>query len=452
MFTLKRILSRQSPLTLLFVTASAIFTVEVAIMFWLPLIHLMSPLAEALLDAALLVAVLFPALYLSLFRLMARRIVEREQAEAALREARDQLELRVQERIAELHQANETLKASVTQLEQRTAEITLLSRMAEMLQTCLTVQEAYTAIAQFAHRLFPGASGAVYLINPSRNYVEAGAAWGQASGEMEERVFAPDECWALRRGRTYLVQDTGTELPCHHVGILRRSSLPYLCVPMMAQGEALGVLHLAANEAQAHLTEAQQRLAQAVAEQLSLALANLKLRETLRLQSIRDVLTGLFNRRYLEETLEREILRAARNKGPLGVIMCDIDHFKRFNDTFGHEAGDVLLHELGNYLLTRTRGADIACRYGGEEFALILPEAPLQATQRRAEELRVGISSLRVQYRGQPLGPITFSLGVAVFPDHGLNRDALLRTADAALYRAKAEGRDRVAVGTTTEE
>jgi len=312
MFTLKRILSRQSPLTLLFVTASAIFTVEVAIMFWLPLFHLMSPLAEALLDAALLVAVLFPALYLSLFRLMARRIVEREQAEAALREARDQLELRVQERIAELHQANETLKASVTQLEQRTAEITLLSRMAEMLQTCLTVQEAYTAIAQFAHRLFPGASGAVYLINPSRNYVEAGAAWGQASGEMEERVFAPDECWALRRGRTYLVQDTGTELPCHHVGILRRSSLPYLCVPMMVQGEALGVLHLAANEAQAHLTEAQQRLAQAVAEQLSLALANLKLRETLRLQSIRDVLTGLFNRRYLEETLEREILLRRR--------------------------------------------------------------------------------------------------------------------------------------------
>jgi diguanylate cyclase (GGDEF)-like protein len=221
---------------------------------------------------------------------------------------------------------------------------------------------------------------------------------------------------------------------------------------MMAQGEALGVLHLAANEAQAHLTEAQQRLAQAVAEQLSLALANLKLRETLRLQSIRDVLTGLFNRRYLEETLEREILRAARNKGPLGVIICDIDHFKRFNDTFGHEAGDVLLHELGNYLLTRTRGADIACRYGGEEFTLVLTEASLEATRRRAEELRVGISNLRVQYRGQPLGPITFSLGVAVFPDHGLNRDALLRTADAALYRAKAEGRDRVAVGTTTEE
>jgi diguanylate cyclase (GGDEF)-like protein len=361
-------------------------------------------------------------------------------------------EERLQAAIETAREANEELVGWVKELEQRTAEITLLSRMAEMLQTCLTVQEAYTAIAQFAHRLFPGASGAVYLINPSRNYVEAGAAWGQASGEMEERVFAPDECWALRRGRIYLVQDTGTELPCHHVATLRRSSLPYLCVPMMAQGEALGVLHLAANEAQAHLTEAQQRLAQAVAEQLSLALANLKLRETLRLQSIRDVLTGLFNRRYLEETLEREILRAARNKGPLGVIICDIDHFKRFNDTFGHEAGDVLLHELGNYLLTRTRGADIACRYGGEEFTLVLTEASLEATRRRAEELRVGISNLRVQYRGQPLGPITFSLGVAVFPDHGLNRDALLRTADAALYRAKAEGRDRVAVGTTTEE
>jgi diguanylate cyclase (GGDEF)-like protein len=214
---------------------------------------------------------------------------------------------------------------------------------------------------------------------------------------------------------------------------------------MMAQGEALGIVHLSAHSS-AGLTDVTQRLAQAVAEQLALALANLRLRDTLRRQSIRDPLTGLFNRRYLEETLEREVQRAARSNSPLGVIMLDIDHFKQFNDSSGHEAGDVLLSALGQFLLQCTRGSDIACRYGGEEFALILPDAPLAATRQRAEDMRQSIAQLQMEHRGQRLGPISVSLGVAAFPDHGQNKEVLLRLADAALYQAKHEGRNRVAV------
>jgi len=172
----------------------------------------------------------------------------------------------------------------------------------------------------------------------------------------------------------------------------------------------------------------------------------LGLHETLRLEAIRDPLTGLFNRRYLEESLEREIRRATRRGTPLGVVMVDLDHFKTFNDDFGHLAGDALLQALGHFLRTNVRGEDIPCRYGGEEFALILPDAPLDATQRRAEDLRRGAQALRVEHRGDPIGSVTLSMGVAAFPLHGTTGEAVLRAADTALYQAKRNGRNRVIV------
>jgi diguanylate cyclase (GGDEF)-like protein len=221
---------------------------------------------------------------------------------------------------------------------------------------------------------------------------------------------------------------------------------------MMAHGETLGVLHLCgplppASEPSAsyyRIGGDEQRLAVTVSERLSLALANLNLRETLRSQSIRDPLTGLFNRRYMEESLEREMLGATRKQRPLSLIMFDLDHFKRFNDTFGHEAGDVVLREIGDFLQKHVRGEDIACRYGGEEFVLILGEAPIAVAQQRAEQIRAGIRQMAVRYRGQSLGSITASLGVASFPEDAQTSDVLLHAADQALYRAKAAGRDRV--------
>jgi diguanylate cyclase (GGDEF)-like protein len=167
----------------------------------------------------------------------------------------------------------------------------------------------------------------------------------------------------------------------------------------------------------------------------------------LRVQSIRDPLTGLFNRRYMEESLERELKRAARSSQSVAVLMLDIDHFKRFNDTFGHQAGDSLLRALGEFLRKRTRGQDVACRYGGEEFAIILVSASIDAAGRRAELLREELKTLHVEHAGRSLGNVTFSIGISLFPIHGGTTDKLISVADQALYRAKNEGRDRVVVG-----
>lgn len=347
-----------------------------------------------------------------------------------------------------LQAANEKLIRGLTELEQRTREITLLNQLGDLLQTCLNVEEAYTVIGQSARQLFPDETGALYMISASRNIVEAVVTWGQSPGGTIERVFAPEDCWALRRGALHLVEDTRTGLRCRHLADPPPAAA--LCIPMIAQSEAAGVLCLQSNsaptDAASCLTPAKQRLAQTVADSIALALANLRLRETLRQQSIRDPLTGLFNRRYMEETLEREVRRVARVQGPLGIIMLDIDHFKQFNDTFGHDAGDALLSELGAFLRTHVRGEDVACRYGGEEFTLILPEASLEVTQERAEHLCEDIRHLHAQYSDQPLGVVTLSLGVAIFPDHGSTGGDVLRAADVALYRAKRAGRDRVTV------
>lgn len=169
----------------------------------------------------------------------------------------------------------------------------------------------------------------------------------------------------------------------------------------------------------------------------------------LRELSIRDPLTGLYNRRYLDETLDRELSRVARKRLPLGVIMLDIDHFKQFNDTHSHAAGDALLQQVGRCLLASVRAGDIACRYGGEEFLLVLPEASLEVTSQRAEHVRRAGRRLHVEFQGTQLEAVTFSLGVAAFPLHGETGTAVLGAADAALYEAKRAGRDRAVVAST---
>lgn len=337
-----------------------------------------------------------------------------------------------------LQQANEKLTGWVNELKQHNHEITLLGEMSEVMLACFTLEEAYTALSHLLLPLFPDTSGGIFLVNASKNLLEGVVTWGAASSQ---ELFTPEDCWALRRGRVHSVEDSQSELRCKHI---HQNSLPThsLCIPMMAQGEAMGVLYLTQ---QAGSTQTKQQLAVTVTEHIALALANLKLRELLRHQSIRDPLTSLFNRRYMEESLAREIHRCDRAAKPLGIIMLDVDHFKRFNDTFGHDAGDAVLRELGMFLQSHIRSSDIACRYGGEELMLILPETSLDIIQNRAEQIRQGVKHLQVQHH-QQLGAITLSLGVACFPEHGSTGEAVIRSADAALYRAKKEGRDAVKV------
>jgi diguanylate cyclase (GGDEF)-like protein len=187
-------------------------------------------------------------------------------------------------------------------------------------------------------------------------------------------------------------------------------------------------------------------LAATFADQVALAVTNLRLRETLRQQSIHDPLTGLHNRRYLQEVMQRELARTERKKNMLAVIILDVDHFKRFNDTYGHEAGDAVLRNLAQLIGRQIRGSDIACRYGGEEFILVLPEASLSIARQRCELLREAALGMRVMLSGQTLGPVSISLGLALFPQHGNTVEELIQAADAALYRAKQTGRNRLMI------
>jgi diguanylate cyclase (GGDEF)-like protein len=218
----------------------------------------------------------------------------------------------------------------------------------------------------------------------------------------------------------------------------------YLCVPILAQGEALGVLHLQATDEAPALGDSELSFKTTFAGQIGLSIANIRLREALRTQSVRDPLTGLYNRRYLEETLEREIRRAARADQGLGILMLDLDHFKSFNDTYGHEAGDTVLRETASFIARGIRAENIVCRFGGEEFVVILPTAHMEASRARAERIGSKLRELTVLHQGKSLGIITVSIGVSALPVNGTSPKELLEAADAVLYRAKKAGRDRV--------
>lgn len=332
---------------------------------------------------------------------------------------------------------------AVRQLEESAHLNAQLSQMTNLLHACLAMEEATPIIAHYARHLFPESAGALYIFRTSRNLLQVAVDWGEEKGH--EAMVTPDHCWALRQGQIYEVVDPDLSIMCRHTN----SPHPYVCLPMMAHGEVLALLHIHpkdGNGAGMMTTEAQRSLLKVFAEYVALALSNLKLRDTLRQQSIRDPLTGLFNRRYLEETLTIEIERAKRNNGSFSVMMLDVDHFKCFNDTFGHEAGDAVLGTLGGLLQRQVRGGDIACRYGGEEFALVLPGASLEIAQKRAGQLCEQVRTLTIDCKGQVIGPLTVSVGVATFPDHGEHAGLVLNAADRALYQAKQEGRDRVTV------
>jgi diguanylate cyclase (GGDEF)-like protein/PAS domain S-box-containing protein len=363
-----------------------------------------------------------------------------------------------------LQQANQQLTEQIDELERRSREMARLNEMGDLLQSCTTEKEAYSVAREASRLLFPEESGGMYTLNPSRDTVELVASWGGSA--PQPGVFRPDDCWALRLGRLHLVEEWPAEndpagdqprLVCNHVGEAAPESL--VCVPLVAQGETLGLLHIrhdrdpaaAGGERRSGpwFDEAKQQLTRTVASSVALALANLRLRETLRQQSIRDPLTGLFNRRYMEETIERELRRVGRNQDTLGVIMLDIDHFKRFNDAHGHEAGDLVLREISALLRALVRGEDIPCRYGGEEFILIMPGAPLKIVRERAAAVQESIRRLNLRFHDQPLAPVTVSLGIASYPEHGSTAESVIRAADGALRRAKRAGRDRIVSAST---
>jgi diguanylate cyclase (GGDEF)-like protein/PAS domain S-box-containing protein len=338
----------------------------------------------------------------------------------------------------------EALSHMVQEMEIQNDQMTLLNEMAGFLECCATTKEACSVVDQFARRFFPKAlSGALYTFRASRNLVEQALCWGDSEGLHP--VFTPQTCWALRRGQPHWSHNRNG-VACEHLADMPAGE--YLCLPMVGQGETLGILQLRfpAPSEKSDPQISRQRLAAAVAAQVALSFASLQSREKLRDQSIRDPLTGLFNRRFAEESLERELIRAKRKSQPLSILFMDIDHFKRFNDTFGHDAGDMVLQAVADLLRKFFRSDDVACRWGGEEFAVILPDSPAQHAALRADALRGEVKSLALRYRGVALAPVTISAGIAAFPEHASTDGDLFKIADQCLYEAKSAGRDCVTV------
>ncbi len=339
----------------------------------------------------------------------------------------------------ELQSAQIQLAHRIAELEIRTQELNLLTEMTNMLQICANPAEAISVIAQYANDLFPGVSGVLYTQTPDENLMKGGAFWGNYSGEPE---INHKDCWGLRRGRIHTTQDSQSSLYCRHTGFPQPSSS--ICVPVMSSGMAIGLLSLQTPQNSPTLTTAQQKLTAATAEQIGLALSNLNLRQNLREMAIRDSLTGLYNRHFLEETLETELNRAQRSGKPIGLIMLDLDHFKELNSLYGHPNVDQMLREFGAMLKRSIRSGDIACRYGGDEFLLILPETPISIAEQRAEQIKMQVKALVIQADNLEPRNASASIGVACWPQHGKTSLRLLNIVDAALFKAKQAGGDRV--------
>ncbi len=356
--------------------------------------------------------------------------------------------------ITEQKNSENKLRRSQRELTRYNQEMQLINELNSYLQVCQTLQETNAIVGHYASKLFAGSSGALYLFNDGRTALEVVAHWGEAESDFNsELVISPDDCWALRQSHVHIVKGgVSDKIKCNHV--IRCPDQGYICVPAIAQGEVIGFLYLefgvdgdsTMDDIFHSSAESQSRVAIIAADNLAMALVSLKLREALRIQSVRDPLTRLYNRRYLEETLNREMARCKRSKLNLGLIMIDIDHFKDFNDKYGHDVGDIVLCEVASLLQTKLRESDVACRYGGEEFMLVMPGAPQGIVHKRAEETREMIQRHEISHNNNRLMHITISVGVASYPGNSESIDGLIKAVDTALYRAKETGRNKVVI------
>jgi len=348
-----------------------------------------------------------------------------------------------------LQQTKNTLKVQLLESSRHAKELRLLKEMTDAIQVCPSLKDANTPISGYCELLLPGTSGILYLSDDSEKKVTPFASWGTTSPKTH--LFPFSYCAALEKGLPSYLSGEGYGEGCRHVekSYVKSPQSVDLCLPVVDQGNILGLLSIH-DYNKLSPTDADHKktvlFLETLVNQLSLSISGIKMRDLLKDQATRDPLTNLFNRRYLEDILQRELHRAQRHGTPVSIIMIDIDHFKYINDTYGHDGGDEALAEIGLLLQKYYRKSDVACRFGGEEFILVLPEMSLKIAVQRAEIIRTSVQSLRLTLRGQEMKGLTISLGVATYPQHGTSMQTLISAADKALYRAKNLGRNRVEV------
>lgn len=355
--------------------------------------------------------------------------------------------------ITEQKVSEDELKKSHQELTQYNYEMNLINQLNSYLQVCRSVEETYPIVSYYSEQIFPDCSGSLYLFNDNKSLVESMSTWGGDESNSTP-IMSPDDCWSLRQGKEHSTLDNDQRLRCKHVA---KGVNNYICEPIIAQGEMLGMLHIQFNitndktgTEKSNYIDSRKRLVKIATDNLALSLISLKLREELQSQSVRDPLTQLFNRRYMEESFEREIHKSARAGQGLGVIIIDIDHFKNFNDTYGHDTGDIVLIEFAKLLTNSFRISDVVCRYGGEEFIIIMPDINKEMVVQRAEAVCKNIRELVIIHNGKSLPTLTASFGVA-YLGKGLiiDKSILIKASDLALYEAKNTGRNQVILSTT---
>jgi diguanylate cyclase (GGDEF)-like protein len=355
-----------------------------------------------------------------------------------LRDARRRIETEKQ-----ISETNERLNVTVKMLEDQAIETNLLSSMRNELQLCATSAEAYRTAVRYVAQVLPSAKIAVLTVNKARQILELAITSGEQAQILDGVPL--NACCAMRGARSRHRKPGNSEIDCAH--FLGAPPRDYLCLPLAAQGQALGILYLEClKESDSEQLDIHFNLLQRLAEMSSMWIAGLNLLERFENESIRDGLTNLYNRRFIEIALDRELRLAARGKSELSLLMLDIDHFKGFNDTFGHSAGDQLLRQVAEILRESVRTEDIVCRYGGEEFLIILPGMGTETSIPRAEDMRRRISAMHFDFHGGTAKEVTISIGVSTYPLTGQTIEELLRAADRTLYNAKESGRNRVTV------
>lgn len=336
-----------------------------------------------------------------------------------------------------LYTSNDELINKNSQLQRHEQDMNIINHMNEKLQLCKNSAEAHLVIKIAAEQLFIDFLGGLTINDSLGNQILV-AQWGDK--KSLETKFSSDACWGIRDGAKYLVNEHHIDLFCKHYIIPPKGSY---CIPLIVDNNLLGMINFNFSN-QSTITNYSTQIMTVFGDAVKSALANIQLREKLQVEATRDPLTNLFNRRYLNETLSREFHRIIREKNSLCFVMLDLDHFKSFNDSYGHEAGDEILKYVGTLLINKVRGSDIACRFGGEEFALVFINTTIDEIITPLEHIRNEIENAKIYFRDTLLPPITTSMGIAQAPVHGTTIKELIQAADMALYAAKRSGRNKI--------